>query len=265
MAVNADGKTVPASDLVDEMRALREKGWTFRDVGVKFGVSHERVRQLLGPSASRHHYDAIRAKTAARVQEVNDYLDEHPFTPRDEVMAHFGLTKHQMSTLVREGVDATKMLSPKRTSEMAHPREEIVEAIKRVWGEYRRDNPSAIAMSHSTYDAYRRTDDPSGALITSRYGWTALCEEADVPSGLTGRSPESYTSAWPRERILAVVCEFLDDCTEKDVRPSYLEYERAQKERKDWPSGSTVRNRLRPDGLATWQQIVYAALNRNDD
>lgn len=247
-----------AHDLTDEFRDLRRKGWTYREIGEKYGFSHERVRQVLGPDepGTLTYHERRRVAVEKRAAEINEYLRKHGVVTREALMEEFDLSATQLNELSRDGVETERILST-RSRTATYEIADVNAALRRVWAEVHREHPSADGLSHSRYDEYRRTDEPSAALIVSRTGWITACHDAGIPSGTPIR--ENYESQWDEKQILRWVRMYADMCTEKGERPSYLGYEKFQRTRDDAPSGSTIRNRLRGSVSGLWSEIVAAA------
>jgi hypothetical protein len=247
-----------AHDLADEFRELRHKGWTYREIGEKYGFSHERIRQVLGPDepGTPTYHERRRLAVQERAEKINDYLREHGVATREQVMEEFDLSATQLNELSRDGVETSRILST-RNRAATYDTDGLNAALNRVWGEVKADHPSAEGLSHSRYDEYRRGDEPSAALIVSRMGWITACKTAGIPSGTPIR--ETYTSQWEISEILGWVRRYADACAAEGKRPSYLGYEEFQREHDDAPSGSTIRNRLRSSVSGLWSEIVAAA------
>ena len=255
--------TRTAEDLREEFEQLRSEGLSYREIGDRYGLSHERVRQVVGSSADPEVWaERKRRERAAWRDEIASWLEEHGPVTRDALAEAWDLSQYQVSRLVNEGLPSHLIMSPERTRERDFDTDDIVRAMRRAWEALKAANPRAIGLSHANYEAYRSTTEPSAALVVSRYGWDVIAEIADVPTGGSRRSKESYVSAWSDEEILHAIKEYVEESRNAGARPTYTGYEVWQRERDDAPSGSTVRNRARQmePPMSRWPQIVATAL-----
>ena len=253
--------TPTAEQHYDEFVRLRKAGFSYRAIGAKFGLSHERVRQVLvrdGEPADWARTTA-RTKRKAKIAEITKWLDENGPVARDQVLEQFGLSKSQLTQMIAEGLPSHQMLVASRPQEQQFSDEQVNDAVVRAWDDIQRLNPRATGLSHVLYERVRQIHDPSAALLIARYGWEVACANAGVPSGLSLRPKDTYQTRWADADILAKVGEYVTECMAEGNRPSYLGYDRWQQYDADAPSGTLVRNRMRTAGLTTWPDIVMAA------
>ena len=258
-------KTPTAEDLREEFEQLRAEGMSYREIGERYSLSHERVRQVVGSTTEPEVWaDRKRRERAAWRDEIAAWLEEHGPVTRDALAEAWSLSPYQVSRLVNEGLPSHLIMSPERTRERDFDTDDIIKALRRSWKALQAADPTAIGLSHANYEAYRSVSEPSAALVTSRYGWDVIAEIADVPTGGTRRPKESYTSSWSDDDILHAIKEYVEESREAGARPTYVGYEEWQRGRDYAPSGSTVRNRGRQmdPALDRWPQIVAAALAR---
>ena len=253
--------SVSAESLRDEFITMRKAGFSYRAIGMKFGLSHERVRQVLVADGEPSDWarTPVRVARKAQIAEIDAWLEEHGPVSRDEVIEKFGLTRSKMTQLIAEGLPSHQMLMNALETTPHFSDEQVVEAVRVAWRELQVVNPRSTGISHVMYERIRRTDDPSAAILVSRYGWERVCELAGVPAGHAWRPKDSYTTRWTDEEILARVADYARAALDEGTRPSYLGYERFQQLDENFPSGTLVRNRMRAIGLATWPQVVMTA------
>lgn len=253
-------------DRYAEIAELRAKGWTYRDIGVKMGLSHERVRQVL----VKHGPDPLprvpaREKRAVRIRQIAEWLDANGPVTRDQVLAEFGLTNGQLAVMVTEGLPTHMIMLPTRESQVVYTEDDVNTALTNAWLRLLDINPRATGLSHVMYEKLRDMGTPSAAGLEARYGWEEVCRRAGVPSGVTWRTKDSYTSRWDDDDILAAVATYLAHCRRSEVRPTYTAYDRFQQLHDTLPSGTLVRNRMRDLGLNTWAEIVARAATHSKD
>lgn len=249
-------------DLVDEWADLRTRGATYREIGAAYGFSHERVRQVLGPLELPDPAVIRRQRKAA---EIGAWLTEHGPVTLGELTAVLDIDERQLMYYAKKVPGAIPLhlvILNARPTVAQYSDAELMTALREVWDRLSHNRRTA-GLSHSRYDRYRRSDQPSSALMINRLGgWEKACQAAGLPSGQWTRPKHTYASKWSDDDLLDIVAEYASQAAASRTKPSYLGYERYQLERGDLPSGSTVRNRLKTIGLATWPAVLDGALRR---
>ena len=246
-----------------EFIELRDQGLTLRQIGDRYGLSYERIRQILAghdPMKDPNWRSAPDRERDERREQITAWLVENGPVGREALRQRFDLPESELALMVSEGLPDRYILMTARRKDQEFSLDDILRAVRRAWDAARETNPDATGLSHVRYDELRGMSDPSGPLIVSRYGWDAICEIAGVPSGQSSRPKRSYRSDWTDDDILRFVARWVETATAEGVRATYNGYDEWQKGVEDAPSGATVRNRLRLIGLGTWASIVAASV-----
>ena len=248
----------PVPPHVVQMIELRRSGRTLDEIGKEFGVTRERIRQLLkkhgGPDAAEvRRIQAERAEAAAltRANVVGDAVRR--------VLGGSGpVTVEDVAT--RTEIDSAEVARfwPK---DLAHLRlwatgkheprwsdDEILDALREA----------AVYEFPLTTNAYAdllavgQVNGPSMPRIWQRFGsWTAACEAAGVVAGQTMR--DHYQSKWSDDDLVQIVRRYLLD---PDVPNSAYRFDQWKREvLPDGPSFQTIRNRF-----GSWTEAKQRAL-----
>jgi hypothetical protein len=248
----------PTPPHVVKMIELRANGQSLDEIGQQFGVTRERVRQLLtkhgGPSASESR--AVRHARAQRAQA--DVANEVATALRSVLMANGPLTLEAASSTTGLDIEAISRFWPE---DLAHMRlwssgstetrwsdEEILDALR----------AAALYEFPLTTKAYARLVSigeirgPSLPRVGQRFGsWTAACEAAGVVPGQTLR--KNYDSKWSDADLLLIVRKYLLDPNCPNSARYFDEWKRSNVI--DGPSFQTARNRF-----GTWTEVKRQAL-----
>lgn len=249
-----------------EWLRLRQGGASYREIGQRFGFSHEMVRQVIGSEAGTR-INIYAQKRAEKRAELRKWLEENGPVARSILFDHFGLNGRQFLYFTQE--DETfpthLVLLDARPTDAAQSftDEEVFDAMRQAWVDVKAHKPAARGLSHVLYERHRAADQPSSARIIGRYStWSEACKLADIPSGEAYRPTATYSTAWKAQDLLDAVARYLADCAEHSRKPTYTGYDVFQREHEDLPSGTTVRLRLKAEGFPTWPTIVAAARQR---
>lgn len=237
--------------------ALRESGLTLAEIGREFGVSRQRVQQILDASGARHiqQGEVVAARRAADARRARKQADEILELWRrgervSQIAAWVGVTQQSIrDTVAALGSDSDRQARAEAggapVAGRRAPRfsdEQLCNGLRLV----------ARRLGHTPSKAeYARLSEQHGLArmptVYSRFGgWRHALRSAgfDVPTDPIRARRWTTALCW---RAVVSVHDQLGD------PPSYRRYQQLAAVRDDLPSGSTLRLRL---GL--WPEIVAA-------
>lgn len=239
--------------------ALYVWGATYEEVGSLFGVTRERIRQLVSRDAR------------AAIQEIKEErrtnlaaLEQGVLNSHGKSIAAF-LSQHGPSTIgqVAEGIGAnTEAVKLAWPDEFAHFRlANLKGTTNRTWTDdqileaLRGASLYEFPLTRKKYDALLQVGQiqgPSGARTMQVFGtWSAACETAGVQSGTPRRTP--YESQWTDLELIGFVRDYLKD---RKYAGTFAAYDEWRKETGiDAPASGTLRNRL-----GKWSDLKRQAL-----
>lgn len=249
----------PAPAHVVEMIERRWRGLTLDEIGAEFGVTRERVRQLLkkhgGPSA-----DEIRALRAAEARSAERAREEAVIaTLRDALGGRGPMTVAKLAEVT--GLEPNEV-AKHWPEDLAHLRlwgtgqgesrwtdEDICEALRQASAyEF-----PLTAKAYSELVQVGQIIGPSAPRIEQRFrSWSAACEEAGVVPGEPPKNRE-YESKWSDDDLLQIVRAYLFDPDAPSSVGRFDEWKRANAP--DGPSAQTLRNRF-----GSWTEVKRRAL-----
>jgi hypothetical protein len=244
----------------DRKRLMYERyvdGETYDVIGRDFGITRERVRQIVASLAGpgvRAAEQARAARREARERELTllrtrvvDHLRVNPGASRHEVADHLGCRPDEVSTAL--GPDAGRLLVRDPANlDRVFSRADVLDGLRRAaaW-------LGTETMSTAGYDkAYRTLGGmPSGVRVLQVFGtWNAALTEAGLPINVQNRN-RTYARTWTDGEMLQFVVDYL---AEEASTGSYADYG-------DWartrgaPSPQTIRNTF-----GSWTSAKSAAL-----
>jgi hypothetical protein len=230
---------------ISQIRSLRERGHSLDEIALLFGVSRERVRQILrahGAPDPGHVADARRRRAAQLAeQRVDELLAlwRAGHEPRRAASALGLQAAACRSTIARFATDVDKAarranLSGARGAQTYSERDIIV-ALRAVAAGLGRV-PSAKEYALLA----RGLELPSLPTVLNRMGgWTRAVQAAGMtPLGATGAA---RPRRWTEEACWGALRRVVEELGEI---PTVVSYEAHAAGRPDLPSSATVRNRL---------------------
>lgn len=229
-------------------------GATYEEIAVEYGVTRERVRQVLMPTADdRAKSDAERDqhkrdRAAHYAEDIKKMLIEG--ATRSAVVKTFMVRHIDVERIASGLTDTERVYSRARrfVSDEKWSDDDIIRILREAAASRGTDTIGATAyMRLRERQAARGVDWPSAALIIKRMGWSNACERAGLRAterprgmGLRRFSDEDI------ERALLRVAKILGR------GPSQAEYRRLRQDGE--PKDGVIRNRF-----GNWTQARLAA------
>ncbi|HEX8159076.1 MAG TPA: sigma factor-like helix-turn-helix DNA-binding protein [Solirubrobacteraceae bacterium] len=231
---------------VRQMVALREQGWSLDEIALRFGVSRERVRQILRAHGGPDPENVAEARRRRAEQQAEAHIDEllglwrsgeEPGSAASALGLQAGACRSTIARFATEVDRAarTASLAGARTGAKTYSDRDIIVALISVGGRV------GHVPSAKEYGALaRELEYPSLATVLNRMGgWSSALATAGLSSGSTPRRTRSRQ--WTVEACWAAL---RDAVAELEEIPTVVGYARHAADRKDLPSSATVRNRL---------------------
>lgn len=252
----------PASAIpprVLEMIELRRNGLTLDEVGTKFGVTRERVRQLMkkhgGPDASeirQLHARRVEADAGARAAEVGNAIRavlaaSGPLSP-EQVVAKSALERDEVLRWWPNDLIHLRLRTI-GNYETHWTDQEFLDAIREA-ALY--EFPLTVTAYHELLTV-GQIKGPSVPRFNQKFGsWTKACDAAGVIPGPTMR--DNYESRWSDDDLLHVLRLYLEDPRQPNSMQGFDPWKRTNAP--DGPSGQTLRLRF-----GSWTEAKRLALS----
>lgn len=224
---------------------MASEGMTLAAIGAEFGLTRERVRQILkeqGTRTLRHddriHRAAANWRASGRVRDAADVLREHDLAVNTRNLA-----------MIRRAVPELN-LPPSKGAHSTWTEDAIVAAVRSVALRAGID-PATGWLTIKQYARLRDAGDPATATIGSNYLWSAIVEQAgfdrrNAPNQ-RGRRPGTRPKQFTEEQIDRAVLDYLRHHSHGRLGAASLEeFLRSSPQH---PSMATVRNRFRARGV----------------
>jgi hypothetical protein len=242
---------------VAKMGEMRLQGATLDAIGAEFGVTRERVRQILeregGPT--RSDAKAARAARARREEDGARAEIEKALRPLLQERGPLSLVECE-----EELGFSPALLADYWPEDLAHMlvraagRSEQTWTDEAIFGALQDASLYEFPLTAKAYTELLRVGQvkgPSVPRIHQRFGgWAAACDAAGVEHGVAWR--EVYESRWGDDEIVAFVRDYLADSDWPNSAHRFDEWRREM--HPDGPSFQTIRNRL-----GTWSMAKRMA------
>jgi transcriptional regulator with XRE-family HTH domain len=230
---------------IRQIRALRERGYSLDEIALRFGISRERVRQILRAHGAPDRDLVADARRRRAAQLAEERIDEllvlwRAGAETGGVATTLGLQAAACrSTIARFATDVDKAARRASMSDtrggQTYSERDIVVALRAVAAGLGRV-PSAKEYALLA----RGLELPSLPTVLNRLGgWTrAVCA-----AGMTPLAPPGSVRRrrWTESACWSALRRVVDELGEI---PTVLSYERHAAGRHDLPSSATLRNRL---------------------
>jgi len=238
-----------------EMADLRSAGKSLEEIGTQYGVTRERVRQILEKIGGPTRQDV----KALRESIKSDKLEEIKGRAIELVKSKPGLTiwevadQLEVSTTEVFGMlsnqEINVLAKPLRSGNLKWSDDEVVKILQEA---ATLEFPLTVAAyAKLLEDGYLRG--PSAARIVQRFrSWQAACDLAGVEAGKRTRPLD--LSRWTNEDLYVAVIHYLRLPQSTGAATDYDSWASGQD---DVPSMGTLRNRL-----GSWNQIRNDAIGR---
>jgi hypothetical protein len=233
--------------------ARRAAGARLAEIGAEFGLTRERVRQIIaehgGPSRRTVAQFAAERAEQARLElreRALSVLDTQPGVSLAELSEALG--ERPAAVRAALGADARRLLRHSKARIGRVDSDELLEGLRLA---------AELTDGPLTGTAYDRIESMLGlqsrVRIVQRFGtWVSACELAGVTPGRAVR--DNYRRSWTKEEMLDWVIAYLGDPRSPGTYAGYGAFARVTD---GAPSATTLRNEL-----GTWADIKSAALRR---
>lgn len=230
--------------------AMAKTGMTYAEIGGTFGVSRERIRQILKAagitgSTTRGARAAVKAATLVVDREhILNWAKANPGLTVRDAEAALGLKDGRVTEALGPLVSRV-FVRQKPAACQRYSDENIVEALRAA--AFIQGDP----MTKVAYDEHvGASGGPSGVLVAKRFGtWKQACREA----GLSVNSlPGNLNRRWGQGQLVDILLNYFNS---ESARGTYDDYSRWASEAPGRPSAPTVRNRF-----GSWTAAKRAAL-----
>lgn len=243
----------------DAMESRRREGATLEVIGDEFGVTRERVRQILADSGlDKNMASTVKRQRACDARAttlttVIEHVRENPHHTWAQIAVALGVEERPLRALSTSRL--ARLVSQRRGWKAETFTDEQVYAAIRTAAAIHGE-PLSVNMYAAVVDSGEAYG-PSKARILQRYRfWSSACEAAGVVPGETYRF--AYESKWSDEDLASIVVEwitvegdgpFSDVLTWLRGKPGY-------------PSGPLLRQRF--GGWSNARDVALATISHDD-
>ena len=241
------------------MVEMYDKGATLQEIGDQFGLTRERVRQLLKKTGRKGYRppDTLQKNHMddAELAATGEWLREQGLITWEEFHAGTGLSweKYQLGVL-RGFIPRNLVLARVSNKPPVYTFEDAVAAVTDA---YERSGHKLSGKDKTftggLYEEWKQPDQPSLVLIAMKWRWANVAEAAGVPMA---RRPLRRKTNY--DGMMESIGRYVDDCLAVGDRPTGNGYHEWSVGRTDCYTFSSVRLVLRREGIK-WQDAVLLA------
>lgn len=243
-----------------EVVILRLFGWTLEQVGERFDVTRERIRQIearaLRKADSKDRFALLVKKRKQILQEslrtkqrdlIYQIIEDHGPLSEEEIQEKLGSERLNFGDLFSKAERARFLPKQRPAAYELWTDEEILNVLR---------DAATMAFPLTVIDyadliESNFLDGPSIPTITNRFrSWGIACEKAGVETGKTNRTLGSGQK-FNEKDLLDAICQYLRE----GRKNTYNDYEDWAREH-DAPGGQTLRNRLG----GSWRMVLQTGL-----
>ena len=249
------------------MLALAEEGLTLNEIGDEFGLTRERVRQIIGKLGisvrSFRKQQSIEAEQNEKylVASIESWIGQHPGCHLSEVASAFNITESTLQKYRPRNLQKMVLRGARKINThnlKTYSREQVLDALRSAY-ELRNPSMSMYSVNETEpltgpfYEEMRNAGlifGPHRMRVLQIFGtWKSACEEAGVPSVEAVR--ETYERRWTDEQLVEQLAEFIL-VSESSSRNDFDEWCRLDDSR---ASVGTIQNQVGP-----WFDVYESAL-----
>lgn len=230
------------------------EGETFKEIGLRHGISGERVRQIALPFLA----EAKEKRTAAQNKKIQDQREKALKRVPEVAQANPGMTPSEIARevgfITSQDVyahlpdsDALRRQAAMRPAlGRRFTREDAKQALRNA-SDDKLEKP--VTMAH--YRSVSPSAGPSAETILSLYdSWHAACEDAGVPAGSSTK--EYIRPWWTEDELLNTAVRFFSEIGVQGSMDAYSAW--AKKQKSNVPSVSLLRKKF-----GSWGEVRIRA------
>ena len=237
------------------IHSFRREGKALEEIGKYFGLSRERIRQILnhtdGPTYAQVQglkKESDDEKRSLLAHRVNDDIRIHPGSTWEEIATRLSVSPLEARTVASNELKVLVLGVERYDSEASNARRVYaIEALQHA-------STYAFPLTTKKYSelvASKEVAGPSVPTIYNYFGsWRDACGAAGIECGEALR--ENYSSRWTDDDLLNFVYKYL---TSPNASGSFDGYDKWVAETDGAPSGGTLRKRFK-----SWANIKNKAL-----
>lgn len=260
-------KLVGMQDRTEQMRSQRKQGLTLDQIGKNFGVSRERVRQILEPFPELKVL-AMEVRCEQRVKTHEEKVWQ-VLTSSPSIDAAFENAHNNADVIVQfpnldPAILQHYLIDRFRSSPKIQGNHEVKITNDEILSSIRSAAKSNASLSKGEYERWRSTnkDAPAWATIVQRFGkWNDAVNAAGL-TVINGR--KEYSKKWTDEAVIKVLHRFLShqESTNGSLRLVRFREWLEKQPQDSVPSLSLVRQHIRKRS-SNWAETI-STLSQNE-